>query len=52
LVPVLVPSSSETAQSPQFPADLARIVAAWARLPDAIKTAILALVQATQDAKE
>jgi hypothetical protein len=42
-VPVLVPSSPEH----QFPADLATVVAAWERLPDAIRTAILALVQTT-----
>jgi hypothetical protein len=32
-----------------FPADLARIGAKWERLPDAIKSAILALVQAAGD---
>jgi hypothetical protein len=41
-VPVGVPFSPE----PQFPPDLARVVAAWDRLPDAIKAGVLALVQA------
>ncbi len=41
-VPIGVPSSPE----PQFPPDLARVVAAWDRLPEAIKAGVLALVQA------
>ncbi len=41
-VPVRVPSLPE----PQFPPDLARVVATWDRLPEAIKAGILALVQA------
>jgi hypothetical protein len=41
-VPVVVPSSPE----PPFPPDLARVVAAWDRLPEAIKAGVLALVQA------
>jgi hypothetical protein len=48
VVPVLVPSASDPAQEPQIPADLARLGAEWDRLPDAIKNAILALVQAAQ----
>src|SRR5690606_23494871 len=48
VVPVLLPSASEPAPSPQFPADLARLGAEWERLPDGIKAAILALVQAAQ----
>jgi hypothetical protein len=48
-VPVLVPSASETAKSPHFPADLACVVAAWDQLPDAIKAAILTLVQAAEE---
>jgi hypothetical protein len=48
-LPVWVPSRSEAAQSPHFPGDLARIGAEWDRLPDAIKAAILALVQAAGD---
>jgi hypothetical protein len=47
-VPVLVPTASEPAPSPYFPADLARLGADWERLSDAIKTAILALVQAAK----
>lgn len=46
VVPSVVPTS------PRDPAisddDLARIVAAWPRLPDAIKTGILAMVKATE----
>ncbi|HXG11398.1 MAG TPA: hypothetical protein VNK04_16710 [Gemmataceae bacterium] len=45
-VPVKVPSSSGTVSGPQFPPDLARVVAAWDRLPEAIKAGILALIQA------
>ncbi len=46
VVPTVVPSASEPVPSPQLPTDLARIVATWERLPNAIKAAILALVQA------
>ena len=46
VVPVLVPTASEPANAPDFPPDLARVVANWDQLPDAIKTAILALVRA------
>jgi hypothetical protein len=42
-VPVVVPSSPEC----QFPPDLATVVGAWGRLPDSIKSAILALVRTT-----
>jgi hypothetical protein len=52
VVPTVVPSASEPAKEPHLPADLTRIVATWDHLPDAIKSAILALVQATQDPKE
>ena len=41
-VPAVVSSSPEL----QFPPDLARVVAAWDRLPEAIKAGILALVHA------
>ncbi len=40
-VPVVVPSSPER----QIPPDLATVIAAWERLPDAIKAAVLALVR-------
>ncbi|MEX2115126.1 MAG: hypothetical protein WD845_18175 [Pirellulales bacterium] len=36
----------ESAKAPHFPAELARIVAACECLPDAIKAAILTLVEA------
>lgn len=42
----MVPNTSVAAKQPHFPADLARFVAAWERLPDAIKNAILALADA------
>ncbi len=45
-VPVGVPSSPGAVSGPQFPPDLARVVAAWDRLPEAIKAGVLALVQA------
>ncbi len=38
--------SSDAISGPDFPPDLARVVAAWDRLSAAIKTGILALVQA------
>jgi len=45
-VPVLVPSPPGAVSGPPYCPDLARVVGAWDRLPDAIRTAILALVQA------
>ena len=45
-VPVLVPSSEDGVSSSQLPPELARVVAAWDQLPDAIRTGILALVEA------
>jgi hypothetical protein len=47
-VPVLVPNPPGAVSGPDFPPDLARVVAAWDLLPAAIKAGILALVQATQ----
>ena len=41
-VPAVVPTPPEI----QFPPDLAHEVAAWERLPDAIKAGVLALVEA------
>src|SRR5688572_544573 len=45
-VPGVVPSPPGAISAPQFPPDLARVVAAWDRLPPAIKAGVLALVQA------
>jgi hypothetical protein len=45
-VPVLVPSSQDDVSSAQLPPELARVVDAWEQLPDAIRTGILALVEA------
>jgi hypothetical protein len=45
-VPTMVPSPPNPAPEPPLPPDLARVVAAWDRLPDAIKAGILAMVQA------
>jgi hypothetical protein len=45
-VPVVVPSSSGAVSGPDFPPDLARVVAAWPDLPAAIKAGVLALVDA------
>ena len=45
-VPVEVPTSPGAFSGPQFPLDLARVLAAWDRLPEAIKAGVLALVQA------
>jgi hypothetical protein len=45
-VPVLVPSSQDGVSSAQLPPELARVVAAWDQLPEAIRTGILALVDA------
>jgi hypothetical protein len=45
-VPVEVPSPPGAVSGLQLPPDLARVVTAWDRLPQAIKAGILALVQA------
>jgi hypothetical protein len=45
-VPTVVPSPSGNVPGVEFPPDLARVVAAWNRLPDAIKVGVVALVQA------
>ena len=50
MVPAAVPSSPTALSSPDLPPDLARVVAAWPRLPDAIKAGVLAMVPATGDA--
>lgn len=42
----MVPSPPGPVSGPQFPPDLARVVAARDRLPGVIKTGVLALVQA------
>ncbi len=46
--PVLVPSGEDCHFLPDLPPDLARVAAAWGDLPDAIKAAILALVDAAE----
>jgi hypothetical protein len=46
-VPVVVPSSSGVVSGPDFPPDLARVVGAWPALADAIKIAVLTLVDAS-----
>jgi len=45
-VPVLVPSPTDAVSPAQLPPELARVVAAWDELPEAIRTGILALVDA------
>ena len=45
-VPVGVPTPPGAVSDPPFPPDLARVVAAWGRLPEAIKAGVLALVHA------
>ena len=45
-VPVLVPSSEDGVSSAKLPPELARVVAVWDQLPEAIRTGILALVDA------
>jgi len=45
-VPVLVLSNQDGASNAQLPPELAYVVAAWDDLPEAIRTAILALVDA------
>jgi hypothetical protein len=47
-VPVLVPSLPNAVSGPDFPPDLARVINSWESLPDAIKAAMLALVDASQ----
>ena len=44
-VPGVVPSPPGAISAPQFPPDLARVVAAWDRLPPAIKAGVLALMR-------
>jgi hypothetical protein len=44
-VPTVVPCPPGAVSVPGFPPDLARVVAAWDRLPEAIKAGVLALVQ-------
>ena len=45
-VPTVVPSRPSAVPDAELPPDLARVVAAWADLPDAIKAGVLALVHA------
>ncbi len=46
-VPVLVPCPPKNVSSPLTDPDLARLVALWPKLPDAIKAGISALVNAS-----
>jgi hypothetical protein len=46
VVPVVVPSSSESDESSNLPPDLARVVTAWPFLSETIKSAIQTLCQA------
>jgi hypothetical protein len=48
-VPVLVPCPENAISGLVFAPDLARVVDSWDRLPEAIRTAILALIQAFTD---
>lgn len=45
-VPVLVPCPPGAVSGPVFSPELARVLGAWDHLPEAIRTAILALIQA------
>ena len=47
-VPGLVPSPPGVVSGPNFSPDLARVVAAWDGLSEAIKVGILAVVQAVR----
>src|SRR5262249_45253223 len=51
-VPTVVPSPHGAVSGPQFPADLAQVIAAWDSLPEAIKAGIRALVRAVGGANE
>lgn len=55
--PALAEHSSSTSAHPEhvpsmYPPDLAQVVTAWGRLPDAVKAGILAMVAATQTATD
>jgi hypothetical protein len=45
-VPAEVPSSPAPFSTRDLPPDLARVVNAWPRLPEAIKACVLAMIQA------
>ena len=45
-VPTVVPSPTGAVSGPELPPDLARVVAAWDRLPAAIRAGVLAMVEA------
>lgn len=49
-VPTVVPCPSGAVSGTSFPPDLSKVVAAWPRLPEAIKAGVLAMVQATESA--
>jgi hypothetical protein len=46
-VPTVVPSALGAVSGSALPSDLAHVVAAWDRLPQAVKAGILAIVQRT-----
>ncbi len=47
-VPTVVPSPGGIISDPLFPPDLAGVVDEWDRLPEAIRAAVLTLVQAAR----
>jgi hypothetical protein len=47
-VPTVVPSPPGAISGQPFPPDLARVINAWDRLPEAIKAGVLALVNAAK----
>ncbi len=51
-VPVLAPTPPGAANRAGYPPDLARVVATCEHLPDAIKTAIVTLVQVVRCAEQ
>jgi hypothetical protein len=46
VVPTVVPCPPEAEKTPQLPPDLAHLLAGWDQLPEAIRTGILAMVNA------
>jgi len=48
----VVPPPSGAVLGPALPADLARVVAAWGDLPEAIKAAILAIIASSASVGE
>jgi hypothetical protein len=46
VVPTVVPCPSQAEKQPKLPPDLAHLLAGWDQLPEAIRTGILAMVNA------